>query len=570
MRFSRRRLLEGAAGIAALAGLSQLPACKPEGTPAATGPFRHGVASGDPTPEAVILWTRVTQEGGATGPVDVTWEIARDVAFSAIVARGTVTTDAERDFTVKIDATGLEPGVHYFYRFRGLGVVSPIGRTKTAPRVASQLRFALVSCSNYAMGYFHVYASIAKRADIDAVVHLGDYIYEYGDGDYGDERPSLPTNELRTLADYRARYGQYRQDVDLQELHRQHPFITTWDDHEVADNAFKDGAGEHSADEGPYIDRKRAAFRAYAEWMPIRGDLADGKIWRALRYGDLADLIVLDTRHWGKEQQTGDDDPARNAEGRQILGIDQEAWLFEELRSSKAQWKVVCQQVLMSPLPQYLNTDQWDGYPKARDRFYDAIEKNAVKNVVVLTGDIHASFANDLAKRPLEPGGYDPSNGRGSLAVELVTPAVTSETPSKPKDGSALLAENPWMKHVDLDRHGYVLLDLDAARAQGSFFYVKDVESRNGQDAIFDKALMTSSGESFLRDAAAPAGDRPGTTPLAPLALGAPASAAERRRTLPARVATRRHEPFGKLRKAPLPGAAGAGSGPEGVDGCSA
>lgn len=551
MRFGRRSLLKAATGAAALLALPQLPACivDKEHAPAATGPFRHGVASGDPMPEAVILWTRVTREGAAAGPIEVTWEIAKDVTFATVVGGGQVTTDADRDFTVKIDATGLEPGTTYFYRFRGLDDVSPIGRTKTAPRTASQLRFALVSCSNLAQGYFHVYAAIAKRADIDAVVHLGDYIYEYGDGEYGDERPSVPTTEIRTLADYRARYSQYRQDPDLRELHRQHPFITTWDDHEVADNASKDGAGEHSeAEEGPYADRKRAAFRAYAEWMPIRSDLADGKIWRTLRYGDLADLIVLDTRHWGKAKQSGDTDPARDADDRQILGADQEAWFFEQLKGSTAKWKVVCQQVLVSPLPQYLNTDQWDGYPKARERVYDAIEANAIENVVMLTGDIHASFANDLPRRPLDPAGYDPATGRGSLAVELVAPAVTSETPSQPKDAGELVAANKWMKHVDLDRHGWVLLDLDAGRAQGSFFYVDDVESRDGQDAIFAKAFVTNSGESFLRDAAAPAGDRPGTAPLAPLPAGVPATTpAASRRALAVRK-TGRHQPFGKRR----------------------
>lgn len=549
MRLGRRDLLKAATGAAALLALPQLPACiDKEHAPPATGPFRHGVASGDPTPEAVILWTRVTRDDpAASGPIDVIWEIAKDVTFAAVVGGGTVSTNADRDFTVKVDATGLEPGTTYFYRFRGLGVASAIGRTRTAPRTASQLRFALVSCSNLAQGYFHVYAAIAERADLDAVVHLGDYIYEYGDGEYGDERPSVPTNELRTLADYRARYAQYRQDPDLRELHRQHPFITTWDDHEVADNAYKDGAGEHAEDtEGPYVERRRAAFRAYAEWMPIRSDLADGKIWRTLRYGDLADLIVLDTRHWGKEKQTADADPARDADGRQILGADQEAWFFEQLESSKARWKLVCQQVLFSPLPQYLNTDQWDGYPKARERVFDVIEKNAVKDVVILTGDIHASFANDLPRRPLDPAGYDPATGRGSLAVEIVAPAVTSETPSKPDSASQLTSENKWMKHVDLKQHGYVLLDLDAGRAQSSFFYVSDVESRDGQDAVFERALVTLSGESFLRNAEAPAGDRPGTPPLAPLPAEEPATTVTSRRRISPR--RRGHEPFGPRR----------------------
>jgi len=506
-------LLKAASALAALWALPSA-GCKNDEQLAPSGPFRHGVASGDPLPDAVILWTRVTREGEPPASISGTWELAKEAAFVAVVGSGAFTTDATRDYTVKVDATGLEAGTTYFYRFHGEGVTSAIGRTRTAPRTASHLRFAVVSCSNLAMGYFHVYAAIAERADIDAVIHLGDYIYEYADGDYGDERKSEPKNEVVTLADYRLRYAQYRTDPDVLEIHRQHPFITTWDDHEVRDNATKEGTGEHDPKFGPYADRKRAAFRAYAEWMPIRGDLADGKLWRTLRYGDLADLILLDTRHWGKEGQTGDNDPATTVPTRQILGADQEAWAFEELRTSTAQWKVVCQQVLMASLPQELNTDQWDGYPAARERFYDAIEKNAVKDVVVLSGDIHASFASDLARTPNVAAAYDATTGRGSLAVELVTPSVTSETPSKPSDAALVMRENPWMKHVDLDRHGYVLLDLDATRAHGAYFYVNDVESRDGQDAVFGTALQTATGTSFLA-AAGPPVDRP-AYPLLP------------------------------------------------------
>jgi len=512
MRLRRRDLFKAATGLAALCALPAVGCTLFDEPDPPTGPFRHGVASGDPLPEAVILWTRVTRddEDASTGPIDVTWEMASDTAMSAVVARGTATTDSTRDYTVKVDATGLLPGTTYYYRFGGLGVTSVVGRTKTAPLVASQLRFAVVTCSNYAMGYFHVYRAIAERLDIDAVVHLGDYIYEYADGDYGDERKSVPTHEIVTLDDYRARYRQYREDPDLRDAHRQHPFISTWDDHEVADNSWKSGSGSQLV---PHAERKLAAFRAYAEWMPIRGDLADGKIWRALRYGNLADLLVLDTRHWGKEQQAPDGDPIRDAKGRQILGADQEAWLFEQLRTSTAEWKVVCQQVLMSPLPQYSNTDQWDGYPDARDRFYEVIETGAIKNVVVLSGDIHASFANDLARRPTEPGAYDAATGRGSLAVEFVTPSVSSEPPSKPKSASTLLIENSWMKFVDLDRRGYILLDLHPDRAQASFLYVKDVESRVGQEAVFAESLVTLSGESHLRPAGLP------TDPVSPPSL---------------------------------------------------
>ena len=421
MRLRRRDFLKAAAFAVAAGAAPASTGCARVEDPSieeGTGAFRPGVASGDPLDDGVVLWTRVTGRGA----LEVRWEIAGDPAFTEGVAGGTVTTDESRDHTVKIDARGLAPGRTYFYRFHALGETSPVGRTKTAPRDAANLRFAVVSCSSLPHGYFHVYASIAKRPDLDAVVHLGDYIYEYADGEDGDERPSLPEHELRTLDDYRRRYAQYRRDPDLQEAHRQHPWVTTWDDHEVADNAWKEGASAHSPQEGPYAERRRAALRAYEEWMPIRA-LPEGRIWRALRYGPLADLLMLDTRHWARELQTGDRDPKTTDPARQLLGADQEAWLFEELRTSNARWKLVCQQVLLSPLPQYSSTDQWDGYPAARDRLYDVLERHAVKDVVILSGDIHASFANDLPRRPLEAGAYDPATGKGSLAVEIVAPA---------------------------------------------------------------------------------------------------------------------------------------------------
>src|ERR1043166_3651508 len=238
--------------------------------------FRHGVASGDPLTDRVMLWTRVTPPAvrSATGPLDVRWQIARDERLSTIVASGTAQAAGERDYTVKVDVGNLEPGHTYYYAFDTGGERSPIGRTKTLPAAIDRVRFASVSCSNYPAGYFNVYRCLANRADLDAVIHLGDYIYEFANGVYGDgtstHRVPQPEKEAITLSDYRARYATYRSDVDLQEAHRQHPFIVVWDDHELANDAWSGGAANHNEGEGDWPTRQAAAYKAYLEWMPIR------------------------------------------------------------------------------------------------------------------------------------------------------------------------------------------------------------------------------------------------------------------------------------------------------------
>jgi alkaline phosphatase D len=296
----------------------------------------------------------------------VRWQIARDGAFTDIARSGELTTDGDRDYTVKVDVTGLSPATTYYYRFIALGGSSPIGRTRTAPSGGvARLRFAVVSCSSYAHGFFHAYRSIAQRLDLDAVVHLGDYIYEYGSGQYGTARPYEPEHEILNLADYRARYAYYRKDPDLQAVHRQHPFIAVWDDHESANNAWVDGAENHTPGaEGKWADRKAAAAQAYAEWMPIRELEGPTKIYRSLRYGDLAELIMLDTRSWGREEQVPQSDSRINDPNRQLLGQDQEAWLSERLRTSTAQWKLVGQQVMMGQLPSSSTTTLGTATPR--------------------------------------------------------------------------------------------------------------------------------------------------------------------------------------------------------------
>jgi len=447
---------------------------QPDAGPPLTGPFQHGVASGDPFPDSVVLWTRISE---ASAAVSVDYEVAEDPAFASIVATGSVSTDASRDYTVKVIAEGLASATSYYYRFVAAGETSTIGRTRTAPEGdVSRLRFAVASCSSLAHGYFHGYRRIAERADLDAVIHLGDYIYEYGTGQYGRIRSYQPDHEIRSLEDYRIRYAQYRGDADLREAHRQHPFITTWDDHESADNAWRDGANEHTDEkDGPWAPRLAAASQAYREWMPFR-EGEGGRLQRALVYGNLIELIVLDTRIWGRDlQASGSGDPTLLDEDRQLLGADQEAFLLGRLEGSTARWKLVCQQVMMATLPAFLNTDQWDGYPAQRRRVLSAIEDGGISDVVILTGDIHSSWAAEIAA---DPSTYVPATGAGAVAVELVAPGITS--PGFSEGLAALYTdivndEAPHFRFFELVHRGYVILDVDADRCQSTWMHLDDV-----------------------------------------------------------------------------------------------
>ncbi len=488
-----------------------LPTYEYDGEPGPETLFSHGVASGDPLLDSVILWTRVTLD--ETEPVEAFYEVALDPAFDMRVAAAEIQTDPARDQTIKLDVEGLQPGTTYYYRFFALGRESRIGRTRTAPEGnVEHLRLAVCSCSSLAHGYFHAYRRVAERSDLDLVLHLGDYIYEYGSGEYGEIRSYEPEHEIVELADYRMRYAQYRRDEDLQELHRQHPVVTTWDDHESANNAYKDGAENHDPmTEGEWEDRKSAAYQAYAEWMPIR-EGAEGVIYRALPYGDLLHLMMLDTRVIGRDEAPDDvsdpellDDPMR-----QLLGVEQEGWLMEQMATTQARWKLVGQQVVMAQVilgNNPFNPDQWDGYRAARQRFFDLAQ--ASSNVVVLTGDIHSSWAFDLAEDPAD--GYDPSDGTGSVGVEFVAPAVSS--PGFPFDATtALLEGNPHLKWVDVARRGYVVLDVTTERVQASWWFVDDVESTDGGGQSVGAVWSVFEGTNHLVEEDEPA-DPPSSSP---------------------------------------------------------
>jgi alkaline phosphatase D len=517
---SRREILRGAqaVGVAAIAP-RVLSGC---GSDASSPTFGHGIASGDPLPDGVILWTRVTPK--ASAPVSVTWVVATDPELENVAAMGQADTNADRDFTVKVDVRGLTAGQTYYYRFETMEGTSPIGRTRTAPAAGvARARFGVASCSSFAHGYFHAYRALAERADLDAIIHLGDYIYEYGPNEYGSARRSEPAHEALSLADYRMRHAQYKRDPDLQEAHRQHPFIAVWDDHEVANNASRDGAENHDpATEGAWVDRKAAAMRAYAEWMPIR-EQAGGQIWRSLAWGDLADIIVLDTRLWGRvggtDQLLGPPPPPDPA--RTLLGEDQAAWLEERIGMSTARWKLVGQQVLVANVfvsPGMLfNTDQWHGYPESRTRFLNFIRSSGVRDVVVLTGDIHTSWANELAIDSNDPTMYDPATGAGAIAVELATPGITS--PGLPPQFlgavDAARQHNPHVRWFDLTRQGYMVLDVVPERVQGAWFLYADITQATGAQETFGAAWSVATGATRLVQDSAPA-PAPAGPPPAP------------------------------------------------------
>ena len=547
---SRRDFFRRLGGAAAVLGAAPLlQACGGGGggdtPPQVLGPFAHGVASGDPLADGVILWTRVTLASStSTSPVDVEYVVATDPALgaSSIVAGGRFTTDATRDYTVKVDVGGLKPATTYYYRFAVASAssgavaagVSPVGRTRTLPvGSVDRVRVAVASCASLAHGYFNAYRRIAERADLDLVVHLGDYIYEYGDGDYGSLRPYEPSHEIVSLADYRQRHAQYKRDTDVQALHRQHAMVAIWDDHEFADNAWSGGAANHTEGaEGTWTARVAAALQAYYEWMPVRRvDAAEPRRNnRSFALGNLVELVMLEERLLARSKQLDGNtalpgSPSFTQTGayadasRQLLGSAEESWLATTLRGSKAQWKLLGQGVMFAQLKTngasnaagggtFINSDQWDGYQPARDRVFDILKGSAgtapLNDVVVLTGDIHSSWAADLTPDPNNPdaaaGGYDEATGAGSRAVEFVGTSVTA--PALPKFTSPLATfnvklSNPHIKYVDLTQRGYMLLDVDAKRTVCEWWYVDGIATSGGGET-FGAAYQVQAGSNRL------------------------------------------------------------------------
>ncbi|MFJ8568891.1 alkaline phosphatase D family protein [Streptomyces sp. NPDC093514] len=526
----RRTVVLAAAATAALAPLTSLGASAAHA--AGTAPaFLHGVASGDPLPDGVLLWTRVTPTpeavpGSGLGPAtQVGWEVASDKAFSQVVASGTVTASAAADHTVKVDVRGLQPQTPYWYRFTAGGSVSPAGRTLTTPAhetTTAGVRFGVVSCANWEAGYFSAYRHLAARTDLHAILHLGDYIYEYQSGGYPEAKYTVrqhePKHEIVSLADYRTRHGKYKTDADLQALHQAHPVIAIWDDHEFANDAWNGGAENHTPGaEGEWAARAAAAKQAYFEWMPVRASVA-GTCYRRLRFGTLADLHLLDLRSFRSQQaKVGSgsvDDPERTITGRAQLD-----WLKSGLAGSPATWKLVGTSVMISPvafgsLPAHLlkpltkllglpeggiaaNVDQWDGYTDDRKELLGHLKDRGVKNTVFLTGDIHMAWANEV---PMNMATYP---GSGTAATEFVVTSVTSDnlddilhvlpdTLSLVAE-SAIKAANWHVKWLDMDAHGYGVLDVTAERSQMDYYAVSD-KRQPGATSAWTRSYRTLNG----------------------------------------------------------------------------
>ena len=541
---TRRRALTASLGL----GVASLSACGRKTTlhknthPDQNGVFAHGVASGEPAHDSVVLWSRISLSD-PVGPISVHWEIATDDALTNIVRAGETQTDAGRDWTVKVVPSSLKPGTTYFYRFSFGDNVSPIGRTRTVPDGhLDKARFAAVSCSNYPFGFFNVYDHIARQDDIDAVLHLGDYLYEYGHDGYGGNsgkelgREHEPAHEIISLSDYRTRHAQYRSDPAAQAMLARHPLIAIWDDHETSNDSWKDGAQNHQDDEGDWHARKNAALQAYYEWMPVRPPLSVPEaLFKTFNYGDLLNLSAIETRLMARSEpldivevmkainNEADAEHFKanvlNDPSRELLGAAQLAYLKNAFTQSAAQshaWRLVANQVIMAQVKapnvaRYMsketldaaraksgfmkamidgsafnmpnNLDAWDGYPAARERFYDLVRNTGDSGLIVVTGDTHTWWANELAR----------ANG-AHMGVELGTHAVTSPSSfSKTAlDGQgenyALLMnkDNPSVRYISGENQGYIDLTIRRDKAVAKFVAVSTIKSRDYES--FDQA----------------------------------------------------------------------------------
>lgn len=557
---SRRRVL---AGLAASSAFASLPIVARGHDLPADPMFGHGIASGDPDTTSVVLWTRLTapevQQGAPEAQWQASWEMAEDRDFAQVVTQGTITTDASRDHTVKLLASGLAPGSTYYYRFRTGEHVSPVGRTRTLPEgQLDRLGIALVSCSNYAFGFFNAYDAIAHNPAVDYVLHTGDYIYEYGADGWGSgtaqklDRVHAPAQEIVSLSDYRMRHAQYKSDGGSQAMHAAHPFLGCWDDHESTNNPWAGGAQNHQPEtEGDWAERRAASIQAYYEWMPVREpewleekDRTRMQFWRAYRFGDLATLHTLETRHTARAQQIDYaaytdtlTEPAEarrfmaetmDAPDRPMLSAALERDLSAALSSSVAEgqpWRlignpmpiarthvpdVVALGIIGDPrndatqpeaaqalawkgrlnLPFY--PDTWDGYGWARERLYDLSRTAGAGDLLFLTGDSHSFWANQLA------------DGAGrSAGIELGTAGVTSpgdfvesgfDLATAAALDRAFEDHNEEVVWTDNLHQGYVLLELTRTQGVASFVAVDTVLSRQYGASILHRMRIVRAG----------------------------------------------------------------------------
>jgi alkaline phosphatase D len=448
-------------------------------------PFSLGVASGDPLPDGIVLWTRLAPrplEGGGMPmvAVPVQWEIARDSAFRSVAQKGEALARPELAHSIHVEVAGLEPARDYWYRFRAGNEISQVGRTRTAPALGAavdRLRFGVCGCSHYETGYFTGYRRIAEE-QFDFVFHTGDYIYESrADGGRTDRRVRQHnSDEIYTIVDYRNRYGLYKSDPDLIAAHRSAPFIVTWDDHEVENNY----AGELDENGTPaqiFLLRRAAAYQAYYEHMPLRlAAWPTGphmRIYRRLQFGDLIDLSVLDTRQWRSDQACGDGlrtCPASLDAARTMLGAEQEKWLFDNIAGARARWTVLGQQVYSfardfakaDPNARF-GMDVWDGYPAARTRLYTRLKETRAPNPIVLSGDVHVHFGADLK--------LDFTDARSEpIAVEFTNTSISAGGDGADVAGNweQIRSANPHIRY-HAARRGYIACTATPAQMRADF-----------------------------------------------------------------------------------------------------
>ncbi|GAA4103988.1 alkaline phosphatase D family protein [Actinomadura miaoliensis] len=491
---TRRSFLSIAGAATVSAPLAPLPARRLQSR-ALTDPFELGVASGDPAPDGVVLWTRLAPrplaEDGHGGlprrDVHVQWQVAEDERFRRIVRAGRATARYADAGSVHVEVDGLRPGAEYFYRFRADGHLSPTGRTRTAPAqgALTPVTFAAASCANYEQGYFTAYRRLAEQHP-DLVVHLGDYIYE---GAAKDDDPMrivrrhTGLSTCLTLADYRRRHAQYKSDPDLRAAHATAPWAVVWDDHELQNNWAGDSP---EARERAFVARRRAAVRAYYENMPLRRSSLRGpgriRLTRRIQWGDLAVFHMLDTRQFRNGQPCDDglrlNCDARLNEKRVLLGDGQLRWLDQGLRASRARWNVLAQQVFLAQRDHRLGPgremalDGWDGYAAERTRLMNALVSSGARNPVVLTGDVHVAHANDLLADFDDPDS-------AHVGVELVATSIASEGDGEPdpSTNAAIRAENPHIALID-QRRGYLLCRAAPGEMTADFHAVPYVTRR--------------------------------------------------------------------------------------------
>ena len=477
-------------------------------------PFFYGVASGDPLQDRVILWTHVTSL--QSGNIQVSWKVATDTSFANVVSNGVANTDATKDYTVKVDAAGLQPNTWYYYRFTYDGKNSITGRTRTMPAGnTQQLRIALLTCADYKDGFFNAYEKIAAKNGVDAVIHHGDYIYETSSN--SNERKVYPNQRCKTVDDYRSRYAFYRSDAQLLAAHQQYPWFCIWDDHETRNDSWRDGAQNETG--AAWQTLRDNGLQVYHEWMPVRFPDENNplKIYRNISLGNIAELIMLDARIIARDTPVGLSDPMLLDTNRTILGATQLQWLKDKLDSSTAKWKIVTQQVIFAPfllggVPAPGSEKAWNGFPAERKKVLQYISDRNIKNVVITTGDLHAAVASDLA---LDVSQYDSTTGSGSVAVEFVTPSLTSGG-SFPIDFQIFKSENHFLSFGDVTKRGYSVLDIRPDTVFCNYFFTPYLTL--SQDETFAGCRYTSNENPHLRNCGGEAKQQIANPALAPAA----------------------------------------------------